>query len=78
MDDSYIPIDCSRHDELLALATLRTPCSLEANGLDGNTIAIAGVIEDVYTESKAEYLRMRDGPTVRLDHIRMLNGKPFR
>jgi transcriptional antiterminator Rof (Rho-off) len=77
MNPAYIPIDCSRHDELLALATLRTPCVLEVDGPDGDPVTTDGVIEDVFTAAGAEYLRMRDGPTVRLDHIRMLNGKPF-
>lgn len=29
MDQPYAPIDCGRHDELLALATLRRPCTPE-------------------------------------------------
>jgi Rho-binding antiterminator len=77
LDQPYIPIDCSRHDELLALATLRRPCALQAAFPDGGTVDLAGVIEDVYTETGAEYLRLRDGPTVRLDQIHTLNGRPF-
>jgi hypothetical protein len=68
MDQPYIPIDCERHDELLALATLRRPCTLDN---------LAGVIEDVYADTGVEYLRLRGGPTVRLDWIRALNGRPF-
>lgn len=78
MDQPYIPIDCSRHDELLALATLRTPCSLEVAAPHGAPVVLAGVIADVYTEAGAEYLRLRDGSIVRLDHIRALDGEPFR
>lgn len=77
MDQPYTPIDCSRHDELLALATLRRPCTLEVELPDGTSAGLAGVIEDVYTETGAEYLRLRDGATVRLDRVRMLNGRPF-
>ena len=72
-----MPINCERHDELLALATLRQPCMLEVDTADGARIILEGVIEDVYTEAGAEYLRLRCGPTVRLDRIRTLDGRPF-
>jgi Rho-binding antiterminator len=77
LDQAYIPIDCSRHDELLALATLRRPCSLQAAFPDGSTADLTGVIADVYTEAGAEYLRLSSGPIVRLDWIRSLSGRPF-
>jgi Rho-binding antiterminator len=77
MDQPYVPINCSRHDELLALASLRRPCTLEVELADGTPASLAGVIEDVYTETGAEYLRLRGGPTVRLDRIHALNGRPF-
>jgi Rho-binding antiterminator len=77
MDQPYIPIDCERHDELLALATLRRPCTLEVDSAEGARARLEGVIEDVYTETGAEYLRLRGGPTVRLDRIRTLDGRPF-
>jgi hypothetical protein len=38
---------------------------------------LAGVIEDVYADTGVEYLRLRGDPTVRLDWIRALNGRPF-
>jgi Rho-binding antiterminator len=77
MDQPYIPIDCERHDELLALATLRRPCRIEVETADGALAGLEGVIEDVYTQAGAEYLRLRGGPTVRLDRIRTLDGRPF-
>jgi RpiR family carbohydrate utilization transcriptional regulator len=64
-------------DELLALATLRRPCTLEVELVDSTPANLAGVIEDVYTEAGAEYMRLRGGPTVRLDRIHSLNGQPF-
>jgi len=77
MSQPYIPIDCERHDELLALATLRRPCTLGITRLDGISTSLEGIIEDVYTESGAEYLRLRGGAVARLDEIRTLDGKPF-
>jgi Rho-binding antiterminator len=77
MDQPYIPINCERHDELLALATLRRPCTLDVERPDGAFEKLAGVIEDVYADTGVEYLRLRGGPTVRLDQIRTLDGRPF-
>jgi Rho-binding antiterminator len=77
MDQPYEPISCSIHDEFLALATLRRECVLTVVGPDGESQIVSGVIEDVYTRAGAEYLRLRGGPTFRLDRIRALNGKPL-
>ncbi len=74
MDKPYAPIDCSDHDRLLACATLRQNISLTIIVPDGQTDTISGVIEDVYTSKGCEYLRLRDGPTIRLDDIRALEG----
>lgn len=78
MDQPYTPIDCARHDELLARASLRRACTLLVETPGAAPLLLSGVIEDVDTRAGAEYLRLRDGPTVRLDHIAMLDGLPFR
>ena len=70
----YHPISCDVHDQLLALATLRREVELVVLRSSGSGDAVRGVIEDVYTRSGAEYLRMRDGTTLRLDQIRAIDG----
>jgi Rho-binding antiterminator len=76
METPYLPISCSVHDQLLALATTREECELVIrSGSDGEQ-RIRGVIADVYTRAGAEYLQVREGPTVRLDRILSLNGRP--
>lgn len=77
MDQPYTPIACSDHDELLALATLRRQMTSTILDAGGNPLTLTGVIEDVYTRTGAEYMRMRDGTTVRLDQIVLLNGQAF-
>lgn len=77
MDQSYTPIDCAEHDELLALATLRQDMRCTILQPDGQQVSLAGVIADVYTSTGAEYLRLKDGDTVRLDRILTVNGRPF-
>lgn len=77
MDQPYEPIDCGEHDVLLALATLRRAVRCTVRQPDGRLDVLEGVIEDVYTSAGAEYLRLQDGPTVRLDALVTLNGRPF-
>jgi Rho-binding antiterminator len=77
MNQPYVPIDCSVHDQLLALATLRRACTLTVVQEDGQVADVGGVIEDVYTRAGAEYLQLRDGPVFRLDQIRALDGRPL-
>jgi Rho-binding antiterminator len=73
----YEPIACSGHDQLLAFATLRKQCRLTVNTEDGGVRDVQGVIEDVYTRTGAEYLRLRDGSVFRLDRIVALDGRPM-
>lgn len=77
MDQPYTPIGCDEHDQLLALATLRQQMQCTILQPDGQQATLAGVIDDVYTSVGAEYLRLRDGATVRLDRIIALDGRPF-
>ena len=74
MDEPYAAINCSDHDRLLACATLRQKVHLTLMLPDGETQVFSGVIEDVYSRKGCEYLRLRDGPTIRLDAIRALDG----
>lgn len=73
----YKPIACSGHDQLLAFATLRKQCRLTVKAEDGGVTDVQGVIEDVYTRTGAEYLRLRDGSVFRLDRIVALDGRPM-
>lgn len=63
----YRPIACSTHDRLEAAATLRTPMRVRWRSDDGSE-EVTGVIEDIYIESGAEYLRIA-GHAVRLDRL---------
>lgn len=64
----YRPIDCGFHDRLLHYATLKQEVELVIME-NGEKIQFEGVIEDVYTQSGAEFARMSDGRVVRLDQI---------
>ncbi len=77
MNQEYKPISCDAHDELLARATLKRECELVYENEQGKTESVRGVIEDVYTEEGAEYLRTKSGLTLRLDQLRRLDGEPL-
>lgn len=76
MNQPYHPISCAVHDVMLDLATRRQPCVLTIEGDDGASSEVSGIIEDVYSREGAEYLRLSDGPTIRLDRIVRLDGRP--
>jgi Rho-binding antiterminator len=66
---SYIPIDCSSHDILLAKATLKTNCTISYTNEDGNVLQTEGIIIDVYTKAKEEFLHLDNGIVIRLDKL---------
>ncbi|HEX6924680.1 MAG TPA: DUF6665 family protein [Longimicrobiaceae bacterium] len=72
----YTPISCQVHDRLLALATLHRECTLELESFGGTVETVRGVIEDVYSYQRAEYLRLDNGRTVRLDALLSVDGEP--
>jgi Rho-binding antiterminator len=65
----YLPINCSSHDILLAKATLKTNCKISYNNEDGNTLQTEGIIIDVYTKVKEEFLQLNNGIIIRLDKL---------
>ncbi|HET9949844.1 MAG TPA: hypothetical protein VFQ22_13050 [Longimicrobiales bacterium] len=66
----YVPIACSLHDELESLAVLREPVQITYVEPDGSEREAHGIVVDVWAQSGAEYLRVEDGTTVRLDRLR--------
>ncbi len=74
----YRPIDCGFHDRLLHHATRRDTLELVIDE-GGIQTKISTVIEDVYTQSGAEFARLADGRILRLDQILGLGGdEPLR
>lgn len=76
----YTPIDCGFYDELLARATLRRPATVvyQSDAAEAVIKIVAeDVIEDVYSEGEAEYLRLRGGTVIRLDRLVSVDGKPL-
>ena len=73
MSEKYNPISCSWHDTLLHKATLKEQVSFELESGQ----SLGGIIEDVYTTEKEEFLRLNSGEVIRLDKITTMDGAPF-
>lgn len=74
--DDYTLVSCDFHDELEALATLQKPCHIEYRDQDGKAIAADDVIVDIYSENKADYLKLKNGTIIRMDQLIKVDGKP--
>jgi Rho-binding antiterminator len=71
----YQPIDCNQYDQLLAWATNRK--TVQARFLDetGGETVQEGVIVDVYTHHRAEYLVLSSLTNpLRLDRLLQVDG----
>lgn len=69
MDDAYQPIDCNVHDQLLERATFGRPTEITYRNDQGGLVVCRDVIEDVFSRSGSEYLRLRAGIEIRLDKV---------
>jgi len=77
MDNAYTPIDCGLHDELQLMALRRRAATLRVELTDGSPETVEGTVVDVLTRDGAEWLRLADGRTVRLDRLLEVDGRPF-
>ena len=74
MQTPYKPIKCDFHELLLAKATLKEVCLIKfyMNDLEFTRDTI---IIDVYTKKGGEFMVLKSGETIRLDHIISLNNE---
>jgi Rho-binding antiterminator len=73
--DDYIPVSCSFHDELEALATLRQDCHVVYRNDTDEINEARGRIVDVYAANHADYIRLQNGTEIRLDRLISVNDK---
>ncbi|MGX5819182.1 hypothetical protein ACWKWU_13345 [Chitinophaga lutea] len=76
-DRPYRPIDCNYYDRLEAWATMQTPCTLLFLDDDGREAEVSGLIRNLYTVDKAEFLLLDNGLVLRLDQLLAVNGIPL-
>ena len=76
MPTDYTPIDCHFYDMLEAAATQRRRVDLQYFNDLRQLCLGSGVIETFCIRDKIEYLQLKSGEEIRLDHIIRLNDTP--
>lgn len=72
--NDYQPIRCSFHDVLEANATLSKKVEIVYREEDGKHGQIKAIIKDIFNQNKAEYLKLHNGQTIRLDQLISVDG----
>ncbi|MCW5658781.1 MAG: hypothetical protein KIT60_13840 [Burkholderiaceae bacterium] len=74
-EPTYVPISCSFHDVLEAVATTRKPVRIDFVDGDGQPQHRSAVIVDVFSKDGAEYVAIGTGETLRLDRLVEVDGR---
>jgi len=69
----YQPINCSYYDQLLHFATLKQKVLIRYNSLDNQQHSKEAIIQDIFTKSRAEFMQLDTGDTIRLDYLISVN-----
>ena len=67
--NEYRPIACATYDELSLYVLRQQRVVLEIAPPDASPETVTGRIADLYTRGTEEYLRLKSGREVRLDHV---------
>lgn len=76
MSAPYTPIDCNYYDHLEAAATQRRRVELQYFNDLRQLCLGSGVIETLFIRDKVEFMRLKSGEEIRLDHLIRLDDKP--
>ena len=76
MSTDYQPIDCGFYDELEAAATQKKRVALQYFNDLRQLCMESGVIDTFFIRDKVEFMQLKSGEEIRLDHIIRLDDKP--
>jgi Rho-binding antiterminator len=76
MSTEYQPIDCGFYDTLEAAATQRRRVALQYFNDLRQLCLGSGVIDTLFIRGKAEFMRLKSGEEIRLDHLIRLDDTP--
>lgn len=71
----YKPVGCGFYDELEILAMRRQHVVIDYRDGHGLELQVEGRIDDVFSREGEEFLRLEDGPQLRLDQLIRVNGR---
>ena len=72
----YTPIDCHFYDELEAAAAQRRRVALQYFNDLRQLCLGSGIIDTLFIREKVEFMRLKSGEEIRLDHIIRLDDQP--
>ena len=72
---SYQAINCKLYDQLLLWSTRKTICHVTLKSSENEDLQ--GIITDVFTKDKVEYMCLDQKEVIRLDHIMKINNMLF-
>ena len=75
--EKYRPIGCQYYDVLELNASRKTVCTIAYFETESKVRTVESTIEDIFTKDKAEFLKLADGSSVRLDKILSVNDTQF-
>lgn len=78
VQQNYQPISCSFHDVLEASATLRKNVEIRFLQENGSSETIHAVILDIYTQDRAEFIKLDSNQSIRLDQLISVDGTILR
>lgn len=70
---NYSPINCSFYDQLENAIVIKEKVLLEYLNENQSIEKYEGILLDIYSRDKAEFVKLADGCSVRLDFIYKLN-----
>ena len=76
MHAPYVPIDCTFYDRLEAAATQRRRVALQYFNDLRQLCLESGVIDTLFIRDTVEFLRLKSGEEIRLDHLIRLDDTP--
>ena len=77
MEEKYVPISCDFYDEIELLALRKSSCKVIFRNEKEEEELIEGVIDNVYSKNKEEFLEMNGIFKIRLDRLVSINGMPL-
>ncbi|UTW60816.1 hypothetical protein KFE98_12350 [bacterium SCSIO 12741] len=77
MNSAYTPINCTFHDKLLDLATLRKVIEIHYLDPDEKEQVVEDRIVDIYTRKGEEFMVLHSGIKFRLDYLISADGMPL-
>ena len=71
----YQPINCDYYDELVLLAMRKKEVEIVYQAGEQKITSLRGVIRDIFTKNKEEFVVLETGLHIRLDYLISVDGK---